>query len=97
MATNTNPTPKQRFQSTKPALEAHRAMMQRPEFEYGCDMALLEYQLRLSSQATTFNDAAANNFKITDAMEFLAVLRNLAESTSIPIRKDLDNLTQPTN
>lgn len=89
---NKNPSPKQRFQLTRPALEAHNALMQRPEFGMSCDFALMEYQWRLSSQSATFNDAAANNFKITGALEFLAVMRNLGESTPLPVRQDLDNL-----
>lgn len=68
-------------------------MLDSDAFEVGVNIALLEYQGRLTQGTPTANDAAMNHFKITGALEFLAVFRNLAETTPIPTRKDVGNLT----
>ena len=88
----TNPTPKQRFQEHKSNIEAHRRMIELNTFDFGVDFALQEYQRLLSQQSTTFNDAAANHFKITGALEFLQTLRNLGEMQTRPAVVDRDNL-----
>ena len=89
---NPNPTPKQRFVATKPMVERHRDLMQKPEFEAACDFAMMEYQQRLSAMNVTFNDAAANHFKITGALELIAIMRNLGETTPLPTKRIDDNL-----
>ena len=89
----TNPTPKARFQSNKRAIEDHRRMIEQPAFDAGADFALMEYQRTLSQQAVSFNDAAANHFKISGALEFLQTLRNLAEMPVLTAKMDKDNLT----
>jgi hypothetical protein len=88
----TNPTPKARFQQSKINLQQHRQMIEQDAFDRACDFALMEYQRILSQQSTTFNDAAANHFKVTGAMEFLQQFRNLAEMSSQPKIVDRDNL-----
>lgn len=88
----TNPSPRQRFQMSSKAISAHRELMQRPDLEVGLDFALMEYQGILSRQSTTFNDAAANHFKITGVLEFLQTLRQLAEPNAPTTLPKSDNL-----
>jgi hypothetical protein len=90
----TNPTPKARFQSRKNNIEAHRRLIEQDAFDSGVDFALMEYQRTLAQQSANFNDAAANHFKITGALEFLQTLRNLAEMATRPTIVDKDNLQQ---
>lgn len=94
MATITNPTPRQRFQQSAKTVSAHRELMQRPDLEAGMDFALMEYQRQLAQSVTTFNDAAANHFKITGALEYIQTLRNLAEPSALPSLPKQDNLPQ---
>ena len=88
----TNPTPRARFQSNKKTIEDHRRMIEQASFDYSCDLAMLEYQRVLSQSVTTFNDAAANHFKVTGAQEFLQTFRNLGEMPSRTTPVDRDNL-----
>lgn len=90
---NANPTPKQRLQAEKKLIEAHRALLDRPELELGIDYAILEYQRILTETAQeNFNIAAANHFRMAGAMEFLRIFRGLGEMTSAPTIVDRDNL-----
>ena len=88
----TNPTPKARFQQSKNAVEAHRRLIEQQAFDIGADFALMEYQRILSQSSTTFNDAAANHFKVTGAQEFLQTFRNLGEMPTRTTVVDKDNL-----
>ena len=81
---NTNPTPKARFQSINQNIVAHRALIERPDFERACDVSLLEYQRKLSELDSSLNNAAACHFRILGAQEFLATLRGLAETPAAP-------------
>jgi len=90
--TITNPTPKQRFQQHKDNIENHRLLIGQNAFDVGVDFSLQEYQRLLSQQSTTFNDAAANHFKITGALEFIQTMRNLGEMPARPTVVDRDNL-----
>ena len=60
--------------------------------------ALLQYQSELCKvQMDNFNAAAACHLKMTGAMEFLQVLRNLSETFSLPTpTRAQDNLDHAT-
>lgn len=91
MATK-NPTPKETFLSNRALLEKHNSLLERPEFEAACHFGLLEYQRVLSQSTVPFQDAAANHYKMTGALEFLAVLKNLSSNPTRPTTVDRDNL-----
>lgn len=74
-----NPSPKARFLASKPYIEAHRALIDRPETQRALDYAMLEYQRVLCEQRGDGSVAAANFFKIAGASEFLHVFKNLSE------------------
>lgn len=56
------------------------------------DFALAEYQRHLAVETVDFNHAAKNHFRMTGALEFLQILRNLSEEATLPKRVDADNL-----
>ena len=89
-----NPTPKQRFCSTTMAVSAHRTMVDSDAFTRGCDFAMLQYQLMVAGQITDANAAAAVGMKLQGAIEFMTVLRNLADSAPPAPRKVDLNLVQ---
>lgn len=70
--------------------------MDNPDFQSAIDVALLQYQGQLSTQRTTEGIVAAANFyKVTGALEFVHVLKNLAEAApEPPKRTNSDNLDQ---
>lgn len=75
----TNPTPKARFQTSKDNCSKHRTMVDSPEFQRGLDFAHLQYELEVTNQNRDFNACAASAMKLQGALEFMGVLRNLAE------------------
>lgn len=82
-----NPSPKARFQESQDNIKRHRDMLQSREFERACDFSLLQYTSRLQSQTDgNLNAAAAAHLRLTGALEFLAVFRNLAESYEVSSR-----------
>lgn len=90
----TNPTPKARFQESGDNISKHRDMIGSKEFQRGCDSALLQYQAVLGLRTTDMATAAANQFKLLGAQEFLQELRLLAEMPvrSAPVlNKELDH------
>ena len=91
--TNYNPSPKDRFQAVRENITAHHAMMERDSFNRACDFAMLEFQSRLVGQTRDGNAAMATGFRIMGAVEFVSILKTLAEANLPPaVRKDLDNL-----
>lgn len=83
-----NPNPKTRFQESTDNIKKHRDLIQLREFERACDYALLQYSSRLQEETNgNLNSAAAAHLRMTGAHEFLATLRNLAESTEFPTRR----------
>lgn len=60
-------------------ISAHRDLMQSPVLQKGLDYAMLEYQGRLAAQ-TEPPLAATAHFKLTGVLEFIHVLKTLAES-----------------
>lgn len=89
---NVNPSPKARFQQASDNISKHRALISTHEFQRACDYALLDYQSTLAKQMTTANDAAANHFKITGALEFIQAMRTLGETIVHSEKKDQGNL-----
>lgn len=88
----TNPSPKQRFMQDPTCIKAHKALVDRMDFQMAADHALMQYQSDLATQRVDMGLAAANHFKITGALEFLQTFRNLAETVNVPARQDTDNL-----
>lgn len=90
---NPNPSPRARFQKENGAVTAHRALLENPYFDKGADAAMLEYGSLVAQQAKDGNSAMAAGFRLQGAIEFLQVLKTLAESApTFAPRKDLDNL-----
>lgn len=86
-AQSRNPTPKQVLLLDAAGLKQHEKLMSDPQLYASLDIALLEYQRRLSNQRVDGNGAASNHFKITGAIEFLDVLKNLSQTnTPTPVR-----------
>ncbi len=78
---NVNPSPKSRFQESKDNVQKHRDMLQTREFERAIDYALAEYQ-RIMAQGpmdSSPNLALAGHYKQMGAVEFVHVLKTLAE------------------
>ena len=91
---NYNPSPKAQFQAEKEIVSSHHRLIENHQFETSIHYALLHYQSLLAKGAGTFNDAAANHFKMTGALEFVQELRLLAEPQQKPTPvPDRDNLT----
>lgn len=78
----TNPTPQARFQQLSTNITQHRALIEKPELDRAIDVALLEYQRQLVmvGPPENFNMAASAHIRMTGALEFIQVLRNLAET-----------------
>lgn len=90
-----NPSPKARYLSDATVVRRHKELTQSGIFQHAVDMALLQFQVELSQQKVDGVGAAANHFKVTGALEFVNLLKGLAETPlRMPARKDRDNLTQ---
>lgn len=90
---NKNPTPKETFVLNRSLVEKHNSLIERPEFEVALHFSLLEYQKDLSKATANFQDAAANHYKMTGVLEFIAVMKNLATTSTRPTTVDRDNLS----
>lgn len=75
-----NPSPKAQFQEVSTNITKHRDMVGTNEFNRATNYALLEYQSMLAKGASTFNECASAHLKVTGALEFIQVMRNLGES-----------------
>ncbi len=87
-----HPTPRQRFLLNGTFLKEHHNLVDSSAFERGCDYALLQYQRQLSESVTDAVGAGAAGLKMKGVMEFLAVLRSLADTSLPPQRRPDDNL-----
>lgn len=75
------------------SVREHRAMIEKPEFDRAVDMAQLEYQKLLAGQVVDGNTAMSAGFRAQGAIEFIGILKTLAESVQMPApRRDPDNL-----
>lgn len=89
-----NPTPKARFLANKTETQAHQNLMTRADFQHSIDVALMEYQHRLSFQTPDkeFNACAASHLKMLGAIQFVDTLKRLSQvETPAPVRQS-DNL-----
>ena len=82
-----NPTPKKRFSDYKAYVDAHRELMQKPEVQRAFDFALMQMFHELADKSTDGNSAAANQYKMIGAKEFIYTVRNLAEVQAAPAKK----------
>ncbi len=87
-----NPSPKAQFTALKANVESHRKLLDQPQFDMSIHYALLEYMRVLCEQRTDMSGAAANQFKLIGAQEFVHVLRNLSETVRMPASRPTDNL-----
>jgi len=86
-----NPTPKERFVADKKAVTAHVNVFSLEPAQRSIDVALLQYQRRLTSNEEV--DARDLYNRIKGAQEFVATLLNLAENPQpVPAAKT-GNLT----
>ena len=88
----TSPNPRAQFQSSGDNVSKHRDMIGSPVFERALHFALLQYQADLCQDDNNLNECAARHLRIRGAMEFVRVLRLLAETPTIPTVKRQDNL-----
>ena len=88
---NVNPTPKERFQAERENLVAHRSLLDLPAFERGCDVALLELARRLPNRETHVHPRDLHH-QMVGAVEFVKILRALAETTPAGSQLVMDNL-----
>ncbi len=94
MPANFNPSPKQRFQEDDRRLKSHLALLERTDLAGSLDVALMQYQWELSENASTLNDAAANHFKISGALELLNIFKRLSQQHAPPPKKHDGSLIQ---
>jgi len=80
------------FMALKANIESHRKLLDQPQFELSLHYALLEYVRLLCEQRTDMSGAAANQFKLIGAKEFVHVMKTLAESPRVPAAQTSDNL-----
>jgi hypothetical protein len=78
-------SPRERFQANKDAVEKHRSLVSHPSFEKSLEVALAQYQHQESFKADrNLEIAAATQFKISGAHQFVQLLRNLSEQEPTP-------------
>lgn len=91
---NVNPTPKQRFLESKDNVSKHRELIGSREFDRAVDTGLAEYQRYLAQGPTdgNVNLALAGHYKQQGAIEFVHILKNLAEQPPPAPVRTLDQL-----
>lgn len=81
----TNPTPKQALLLSKAAVSAHRELMQNPSLLVSIECAQAQFVRLLTDQRTSDGNIAAQNFfKLEGMHQFIDILKNLAETISLP-------------
>jgi hypothetical protein len=73
-----NPTPKARYIQEASQVK-HRELVHSQAFQAASDFALLEYQRLVTEQIRDQGSAMAAGLKIQGAIEFMGILRTLAE------------------
>jgi hypothetical protein len=91
---NVNPSPKARFHESKDNISKHRDLIASREFERAIDFALLEYQRYMAQgpMDSNVNQALAGHYKQMGAVEFVHILKTLAEEAPIPPVRVMDQL-----
>lgn len=78
-------SPQERFWDNKDACEKHRSLISHPSFEKSLETALAQYQHQEAFKAErNLEIAAATQFKISGAHQFVQLLRNLSEQDTTP-------------
>jgi hypothetical protein len=89
-----NPSPKNVVLADKKWCEAHRSLIQSPVLTNSVNSTLLEYQRSLINRAKDGNEAAAAHYKMSGALEFVNLFKNLAEPVDIVTKpQQTQNLT----
>lgn len=78
-----NPSPKDRYLADAVVVKNHREMFSHPTAQQAIDMALLHYTTVLATQRPDMSGAAANHFKTAGALEFVHILKTLAEPAQV--------------
>lgn len=89
-----NPTPKQRFQQNTRLLKDYVTLIDADAFQQSLDLAMLEYQQSLTQETKDAMTASAAGFKLKGALEFMRVLKTMADTHVVTARRDLDNLEE---
>lgn len=89
-----NPSPKERFQSNREWVNAHRDMLLLPEFQRALDYALLQQGHNLSLRETpATQDAMGFYYEAKGASDLVKILKRLAEADHVQTKPvDRDNL-----
>jgi len=84
-------TPKQRFHQRSDDVKQHASVVNNLAFMGWLDVAMLEYQGKLSS-AGDLTTAAANFHRIEGARGFIGEFLTLSKTISVPEKSDRSNL-----
>lgn len=90
----TNPSPKERFQASVDNIGPHRDMVVSDPFTRAMDFGLMQYANEIQGQAYGSEGAAAVGYKLQGAVEFIGIVKQLAEKTVIKKTSINSNLTQ---
>lgn len=90
----TNPSPKSRFQESNQNIATHRELVSSNPLQRALDFAMLHYQQNLYNMHDHTNPELSRliGTKLVGAMEFIHVLRNLAETPTMPSPRADHNL-----
>jgi hypothetical protein len=72
-------SPRERFVSDAKNVRAHQDLVDRPEFDRGADVAMIEVVRNLANKITDSNSAMAAGYELRGAVAFLMQLKTLAE------------------
>lgn len=87
-----NPSPKKRYLTNAVMVKQHREMFSSVTAQTAIDFAMLEYQHSLVNQRGDMGTAAANHYKMAGALEFVHLLKSLAEAAPLPVPPAAQNL-----
>lgn len=87
-----NPSPKQRVLSSPTTVSEIKKLLDNPAFEIASDMAMLEYQRACTRGSMDNVTAMGAGFKLQGSLEFLNLLKTIADNPPVPSRPNNDNL-----
>ena len=90
---NYNPSPRAVFCEANDRVSSHHNLVESDQLRKSIDVALLEYQQRLSRLTVTdLGGAATCHLKMMGVQEFLELFYNLCETSQVTPRTDSTNL-----
>jgi hypothetical protein len=75
-----NPSPKSRFLESNDNISKHKRMIESNEYQRGLDFSMLQYQADLALRCSDPNNAHVMGIKLSGVLEFLDVMKRLADS-----------------